>query len=495
MDKTLNKKLSRQRELKGWSQEKLAQEVGTTAKIVGRWERGESKPTPYYRQKLIQIFGKNAEELGFLDKENVKKAADTFQREPASKQAHDQPQVSTHTDSPRNDIIHAEQEKSSHREAVLEAKEDAPSTLIRLTPEQVASLLQLIALGDTTMACFDPKRRAALLHLLSAVSMLTVIPQALIDPELWERLNASVDEPSNIDTATLDHFEMLTTTCWELSNGDQLQVAERVLPGFLPSLMQLAPYHPKAASLVAQGFRLQSILVAHQLKLVNKVSLCEQGVIYARQSDDYDILVAALIELTVAYRYTQRYEDALRASQEALYYSRHVSPLLQSRAYIAAAETLSRYGRTKEANFYIQLAYETFPDHSEHDPIVHANPNILIWGLYEGMVYLNQGDGKRALNTFEGKLFDGRLNAYRSARVLPERIRLEIVNHQGRAAILSNDLEAYVHYLEESVAGALALKSKKRYDEAITIFRQDVPQTWLKDPRIKDISERYHLIA
>lgn len=66
MSKTPNKKLQRQRELKGWSQEKLAQEVGTTAKIVGRWERGESKPTPYYREKLIQIFHMNAEELDLL---------------------------------------------------------------------------------------------------------------------------------------------------------------------------------------------------------------------------------------------------------------------------------------------------------------------------------------------------------------------------------------------------------------------------------------------
>ncbi len=64
--KTPNRKLQHERELKGWSQEKLAQEVGTTAKIVGRWERGESKPTPYYRQKLIQIFNKNAEELDLL---------------------------------------------------------------------------------------------------------------------------------------------------------------------------------------------------------------------------------------------------------------------------------------------------------------------------------------------------------------------------------------------------------------------------------------------
>ncbi len=86
MSKTPNKKLQRQRELKGWSQEKLAQEVGTTAKIVGRWERGESKPTPYYRQKLIQIFQMNAEELDLLtereEKVNNLQDADSKQNHP-----------------------------------------------------------------------------------------------------------------------------------------------------------------------------------------------------------------------------------------------------------------------------------------------------------------------------------------------------------------------------------------------------------------------------
>jgi transcriptional regulator with XRE-family HTH domain len=61
--------LKRARELRGWSQEHLAQEIGTTHKIVGRWERGESTPTPYYRTKLCVLFGKNAEELGLIEQQ------------------------------------------------------------------------------------------------------------------------------------------------------------------------------------------------------------------------------------------------------------------------------------------------------------------------------------------------------------------------------------------------------------------------------------------
>src|SRR6059058_5273456 len=65
--KTPNNHLRLERESRGWSQEDLAEKVGTSQKVVSRWERGESTPLPYYRQKLCQLFGRNLAELGFLD--------------------------------------------------------------------------------------------------------------------------------------------------------------------------------------------------------------------------------------------------------------------------------------------------------------------------------------------------------------------------------------------------------------------------------------------
>jgi transcriptional regulator with XRE-family HTH domain len=61
-----NLRLKREREQRGWSQEKLADLIGTTQKIVSRWERGGSVPLPYYREKLCTVFGKDAAELGLL---------------------------------------------------------------------------------------------------------------------------------------------------------------------------------------------------------------------------------------------------------------------------------------------------------------------------------------------------------------------------------------------------------------------------------------------
>jgi transcriptional regulator with XRE-family HTH domain len=61
-----NNLLRSQREQRGWSQEKLAEEVGTTHVNISRWETGVTSPSPHYRSKLCEIFEKNASELGLL---------------------------------------------------------------------------------------------------------------------------------------------------------------------------------------------------------------------------------------------------------------------------------------------------------------------------------------------------------------------------------------------------------------------------------------------
>jgi len=55
------------RERQGWSQRKLAELVDTSEDMVSRWERGISKTSPFYQERLCTIFGKNAEELGFIE--------------------------------------------------------------------------------------------------------------------------------------------------------------------------------------------------------------------------------------------------------------------------------------------------------------------------------------------------------------------------------------------------------------------------------------------
>ncbi|EFH90001.1 helix-turn-helix domain-containing protein [Ktedonobacter racemifer] len=63
--------LKYERELRGWSQAKVAKAIGTTSRTVHRWEHGQGVPYPYYREKLCALFGKNTEELGLLPEKNL----------------------------------------------------------------------------------------------------------------------------------------------------------------------------------------------------------------------------------------------------------------------------------------------------------------------------------------------------------------------------------------------------------------------------------------
>lgn len=63
---TPNVRLKNERLLRGWTREYIAERVGSDLKTVGRWERGATCPQSYYRQKLCELFGMNAWELGLL---------------------------------------------------------------------------------------------------------------------------------------------------------------------------------------------------------------------------------------------------------------------------------------------------------------------------------------------------------------------------------------------------------------------------------------------
>src|SRR5207244_10740086 len=61
-----NQRLSEERISRGWSQAYVAKQIDAYAFMVHRWEYGQTFPGPRYRQKLLQLFNKSAEELGLV---------------------------------------------------------------------------------------------------------------------------------------------------------------------------------------------------------------------------------------------------------------------------------------------------------------------------------------------------------------------------------------------------------------------------------------------
>ena len=79
-----NRRLRYQRELRGWSRNYIAEKIGTDFQTVARWERGETFPNPYSRQKLCELFQENAGVLGLIPGE-VEEPQEPVQQQVAEK--------------------------------------------------------------------------------------------------------------------------------------------------------------------------------------------------------------------------------------------------------------------------------------------------------------------------------------------------------------------------------------------------------------------------
>jgi len=75
-EKVPNLKLRNARTRNSWTQQDVADRIGTTPLSVGRWERGEAFPSAYYRQRLCDLFGMSPEELGLTEEEQVSRSFD-----------------------------------------------------------------------------------------------------------------------------------------------------------------------------------------------------------------------------------------------------------------------------------------------------------------------------------------------------------------------------------------------------------------------------------
>src|SRR5215813_12945213 len=69
-DATPNRLLRAARKERGWSQQQVADRIGAPLSLnISRWESGIAFPSPYYREKLCELFGKSVHELGLSQPE------------------------------------------------------------------------------------------------------------------------------------------------------------------------------------------------------------------------------------------------------------------------------------------------------------------------------------------------------------------------------------------------------------------------------------------
>nr|BBH91797.1 hypothetical protein KTC_65480 [Thermosporothrix sp. COM3] len=332
----------------------------------------------------------------------------------------------------------------------------------------------------------DPTKRQSLLQFAAALGVLLTGSHVSDTPALKQPF-ASSEKREKADPTLLHRFENLLLESWTLLNCNQFTLAERLLMSFLPSLLAF-PVEEKMARLASIGLRLQSVLAHHRLDLSQKLTLCQQAVTFAQHGHDHTILAAALVELANAYEFHGDVAKSLLTLQEALTVAPHTTPLIQSRIYSNNAVLLAQTGRKREAEWYIQYAQEIFPDTPQQDPrSVFADSSVYTLAYHAGLVALALGKLHQVSDAFT--LYQ----QWPAQGTMPERLRLEIWNGHSKAAIQMNELEHYAALLTDSLSSAQMLGSKKRYQEAVVIFQQELPSTWRKHALLREVAATYGL--
>jgi transcriptional regulator with XRE-family HTH domain len=349
MDKTEkpNERLKQQRELKGWSQAKLAEEVGTTQKIISRWESGISKPQPYYREKLIELFGMNARELGLLDYDMLRNEHD---REASSFLENLNEQDVESTPSSNNQRIQiviptdiATVTLHIHQQAFIHAsthsvRNDMITEEIHISP----------VLGrDDSEREMDRKRRE-LLRFLGIASGILLLPFPDVD---WERVIDALKKPLQLDTTVIQDFETINSRQWNL----YLTAASKslVLDGVLGQFKMLVHFlkephtahmHQHLCALSSDLSQLAGEIFFDRHEHDIAKSCYEFAMSTAKEAKALDLWASALVRYSFLPLYEERYDDALHFLRQAQRLAQQGDSSLSTRYWASAVEAEAESG-------------------------------------------------------------------------------------------------------------------------------------------------------
>ena len=285
------------------------------------------------------------------------------------------------------------------------------------------------------------------------------------------------------------------TACWHLLRGSDLPAVEQMLSTYLAALdgvaQQESRYQQGAALLASQAHRICGIVALHRDQLRVREQHGKRALEYAAVAGDASSEASALISLGSTYFYGSDPERAAVVYERVADREAGIPQLQRSRVHAELAVVYGQTRREQDAVRAAGLAEELYPDDPEQDPsYLYADFSPASLTLEQGLAYLalaGQYPDRGYQNTAAG-IF-ARID--RATSEAPDRIRLEIINHQAMAAVLLRDLDAFETYLSRALDGAVLLASRQRQREIRSAW-QSATQAWPGEPRLKALSEGLH---
>jgi transcriptional regulator with XRE-family HTH domain/tetratricopeptide (TPR) repeat protein len=473
--KVPNIKLRYQRELRGWSQKRLADQIDTSKEMVSKWEGGQN-PGKYYQEKLCNLFGKSAQELGFLP-----------EPEP------DQPSLlspdNSKQSSPKNDDLQ-ETLAQAVTQGIMGAVEKFGSKRNQDLNELCRKILEVtpgITIGKTAIEKM-PFLGAQTLS-ISSVSAKKFLPQCVPQAELW------ADD-------VLDIYARGIAACQDLYyNGNPHQV-EAILPLYSHQTALLAqqtgPLQRPAARLASQVYQLACELATDREDFGTARQAGQQAFSYAQLAGDSNLQVAALISLAnLGWHLSfaqpcficQHSKNALQTYKQAVsLLDETVTPLLKGRTYAGMAEVYAMRGQFQEAMQAMGLAYEHFPMKPEDDPaypyLRASRYALYVFGDAQSRLLLNQPkEAEKALIAMQKETNDPEIEPI---------TKVDLLYYQAEAQIQQGEIKPSVTLLTEAAMLAKSLGSRLYFNKLAASYYR-LKEQWPGEPLVVTLEEVFQL--
>ena len=473
----MNGRLVAARKSKNWKQVRASEEIGVDLRTYQRWERGDSTPQPYYRDKLCEVFGMPLKDLGY-----------DFLAEVTTG-----PVAQLHGNSIQISQLNSIEEQRDWA-SWFGLKLAQILGLLKMTSlwsidfsEEIQTLVdQEIKMIDETLEQHQAVEQQAISRRQALVSI-AALPLALLGLR---------SEPI-ADAATQDFLSQCAasiTACWHLLRGNGLTAVSDIIPQFIPQLKTLAlhssKYQRTAARLAAQASILQAILAMHRLNFASREAHCKEAIHYAGISGDNNLRAAALTYLAYTYSFCyvpRRPEMGIQTFLEALHAVDDNAPLLRSNISMGLAEAYAQCKEEQQALYYIDLAQTHFPAFPELDPsYIYGDCSLHVLFQWQGKMYLelsvhytNRGYQRKAANA----LMQGS-----GVQSISARSTAETIIYQADASRILGELDIYATSLRQAAQMASDLGSQKRYSEAFSVFER-TPEKWHRERQIQVLAK------
>jgi tetratricopeptide (TPR) repeat protein len=287
--------------------------------------------------------------------------------------------------------------------------------------------------------------------------------------------------------------------------GDGLATVAEQLPKYLPALETLAQqpsrYQKIASRLATQGCLLMSLIASHRLNLSLREHYCQRAERYSQIADDQELYVTALTYIAYTFYLEKSFTKSVFYYEKAISIisnpNNQISPLLRNKVFVEAAVSYAQIGQIQDALRCLGKARETFPQRSHDEPIYVSTDHGMLSALcsegktYEllGELMHDQGMPKRS-----HVLYIAAQNAFAQLKKLdptitvPERGRIEIVNHWAATAMALNDMDTFQVYLIEGIQRARAIGSDRRMQEAIANWKA-ARKRWPHEQRVLELAD------